>query len=81
LALAATKYSSKLVGVMATCAAGLVLVVTVLAFKGVLSWSAFLATVPNLRLGGFMFLIGLVLLLVHGVASVRSRDWAEQHRD
>lgn len=45
------------------------LVVTALSLKGPLSWSGFVAAVPTLRIGGYLIIIGLLVIIVHGAVS------------
>lgn len=49
------------------------LVLTGLAVKGPLSWSDFLDQVPNVRAGGYLVVLGYLLLLVTGVFVGRRR--------
>jgi hypothetical protein len=45
------------------------LVLTALALKGPLSWGGFVAAVPTLRIGGYLIIIGLLVIIFHGAVS------------
>ena len=77
LALTAVKSRTRTVEIAEAAVAAVALVFTVLACKGPSTWSEFIQSIPNLRLGGYLFIIGLMLLLVHGLAELRKRNVAE----
>lgn len=43
------------------------LIITALALKGPLTWGGFVEAVPTLRLGGYLIIVGLILVIAHGV--------------
>ncbi|GGF11317.1 hypothetical protein [Williamsia phyllosphaerae] len=47
------------------------LVVTVFAVKGPLSWGGFYDAIPNMRIGGYLITIGLVLIIAHAAGTSR----------
>ncbi|PBC35076.1 hypothetical protein CJ179_49910 [Rhodococcus sp. ACS1] len=47
------------------------LVVTVFALKGPSTWGAVVAALPDIRIGGYMVIAGLLLLVVHGSTAAR----------
>ena len=60
---------------MAEAAIGAItLIVTALALKGPLTWGGFIDAVPTLRLGGYMIIVGLILVVAHGATLLRTRS-------
>ena len=45
------------------------LVLTALALKGPLTWGGFAQAVPTLRIGGYLMIVGLLLVIIHGAVT------------
>ncbi|WP_213575873.1 hypothetical protein [Rhodococcus sp. USK13] len=45
------------------------LLITALALKGPLSWGGFVQAVPTLRIGGYLMIVGLLVVIIHGAVS------------
>lgn len=72
-AVAATRIRARVTAMIGLVIAVVTLVITVFAVKGSLSWSAFFSNVPNIRLGGYLMIVGLLLVIIHAVLGLRSR--------
>lgn len=60
--------SNRALAVGAALGAAIVAVVATLALKGPQTWAQTIESLPNLRLGGYLMLLGLVALLAYNVA-------------
>ena len=72
-AVAATLIRTRVTALIELAVAVFTLVITVFAVKGPLSWSAFFSNVPNIRVGGYLMIIGLLLVITHAALALRPR--------
>jgi hypothetical protein len=66
LALLAARWSSRLLGGLCILVGSAELVLTAYGMKGATTWSAVIDGLDNMRLGGVLYLLGLVLLIPIG---------------
>ncbi len=58
---------NRIIAIVTAIIGFIVLVVTLLALKGPSTWAQFIDTVPNIRLGGYLMLVGLLTLVAYAV--------------
>jgi hypothetical protein len=58
-------------GVLAVVLSVLGLVLSLFAFKGVLTWSQFIHQIPNVRVGAYLLIAGYLLTLASGLTAER----------
>ncbi|PHV66982.1 hypothetical protein [Williamsia muralis] len=72
LAVAAILSRSTLIAAAEGILALVTLVVTIFAVKGPLTWGGFYDTLPNMRIGGYLIIVGLLGIIAHAVVMARS---------
>lgn len=56
----------RVAGAVEAVVGGVALILTVFAVKGPLTWGSFFDSIPNIRLGGYLVIIGYLLIIAHG---------------